>query len=142
MHQQKGISLLEIVIAVGLISIILLALVSVSTKSISNTTYSRERNQASRYSQEAVEWLRSQRDLGWSAFYVYVDSSDTWCLDTLSWTNSGACSGRMIANTNLVREVEFTTPEQGVVEVKVTVTWVDAGNTNESVSETVLTKWQ
>jgi Tfp pilus assembly protein PilV len=142
MGQQKGISLLEIVIAVGLISIILLALVSVSTKSISNTTYSREKNQASRLSQEAVEWLRSQRDMGWSTFYGYVDASDTWCLTTLAWDNAGACSGDKVPNTNLERQVAFTTPEQGVVEVRVTVTWLEGGNTNESVSETILTKWQ
>lgn len=140
---QNGASLLEIVIAVGLISIILLSLVSLSTKSVSNTTLSREKNEAARYSQEAVEWLRGERDNSWSSFIAHVDNSDTWCLTALDWSNSGSCNtNEVISGTNLTREVTFDEKEDGVVGVSVVVKWMEGEREHQSVADTLLTKWQ
>lgn len=140
---QNGASLLEIVIAVGLVSIILLALVSLSTKSVSNTTLSREKNEAARYSQEAVEWLRRERDNSWTTFMAHVDNSDTWCLTQLDWSNSGSCgNSELVSGTNLTREVTFDEREDGVVGVSVIVKWMEGEREHQSVSDTVLTKWQ
>lgn len=104
----KGQSLFEVVLALFIITMIIVAVVILSTNAISNSLFSRSRNQGSRYTQEAIEWLRSQREKNSADFVVYA-SSAVYCLDTLSFNNPGTCgSSEFILNSNLVRQVNFS----------------------------------
>lgn len=142
MRKEKGATLLEIVIAIGLISVILMSLVSLSTKSLSNSTVSREKNQATRFTQETIEWVRQERDASWRTLNEKVDQNQIWCMPTNSWSTPGACSDQTIANTSFKREVHFNRTNQESLEVTVVTQWYESGNLNESRSATLLTKWQ
>jgi type II secretory pathway pseudopilin PulG len=140
--RNSGASLLEVIIAIGLVSVILMSLVSLSTKSVSNSTVSREKNQATRFTQETIEWLRQERDQSWTTFSDNVNRSNTWCLPENDWDIPGACSGQVIANTGFEREVSFNRPRADTIEVTVVTQWTESGNIHESRSATILTKWQ
>lgn len=128
--KQDGQSLLEAVVGTALVTIVLTALVSALNYSLSNTQNSRTRALATKYAQEAVEWLREERDQNWFTFYSQraTDGSRTYCIQNIgTWPGSGPCgSNSYIPGTNLRREVTLdgngTDPGQNQDRVDVTVT--------------------
>lgn len=140
---NKGASLLEIVIAIGLVGVILMSLVALSTKTVSNSTISREKNQATRYTQELIEWVRQQRDDSWSGLNSRITTNTTWCMTAINWDNPGACTeSKVIPGTPFRRQAEFNRLNANTIELTVVTQWVDSGNLHESRASTILTKWQ
>lgn len=128
---ERGQSLFELVIAIAISAIIIVALVSLAANSIRDATFSKNKTLASRYAQETTEWLRGQRDAGNAAFFdTYAIPGRVFCFQNLAWTVSGACtSNDTISQTPFIREVSFPVCNScpaGLVEVDVTVTWTDA----------------
>ena len=141
---NKGTSFIELLMALGVVSIALLALVSLVTKSISNTTFSKESTQASRYTQELLEWLRGERDTEWQVFSSRASAGvgRTYCLNNLSWSNTGACGNtEFIANTRLLRELTLTLIDPVTVEALVRTTWTDGSGSHNVRSTTTFTSW-
>ena len=105
---NKGQSLFETVLALGVIGLVLTAIVALTVKSISGSSYSKNNTLASRYAQEATEWLRNQRDtLGFSLFKANAVGSR--CLKDLNWTGSAECQQvDNISGTILYRKVIFS----------------------------------
>ncbi len=113
MKMSKGQSLFEVVLALGLAALIMVALVSLVSSSIRNTTFARKKTVATRHAQEATEWLRGQRDEGWDAFIsntpnptkiLYCAASPhRRCLEArpFSWTNCSPCD----EDTELIDDV-------------------------------------
>lgn len=142
---KNGQSMFELLIAVFVIGIALTAIVSLVTTSISNTSFSRDRTLAAKYTQEASEWLREQRDLNWGQF-TSRGSADgsTYCLQTLTW-DSGSCSeSEYIADTNMVREVTLIYPASSndTVEARIITYWQDASGRHESRISTYFSNWR
>ena len=135
----KGQSMFEVVIALFIISMIIVGVVSLSTNSLANSIYSRNKSLSGRYSQEAIEWIRSEREKNYSNFVTYA-TTPTYCLDTLAWTNIGTCSSsEVIPNTIFTREASFTTyavSGKNLVEVDVTTSWTDSRGYHEAKSVT------
>jgi type II secretory pathway pseudopilin PulG len=147
----KGQSLFELVVAVGLVGIVLLALTGLASKSISNAIFSRNRSLASRFNQETLEWVRGTRDAGWDNFvnnYVKSPSGGnetTWCLPSLNFNLRRSCGdGDKIANTSFLREATLTyvssTPPS--VNLLVVVKWSDSTGYHDSRATTIFTNWR
>ena len=130
----KGQSLFEVVVALGVVTMIIVAIIILATNSIRNTTYSRNKTLSSRYAQEAVEWLRNEREKGNSAFLLNI-AVPIYCFDNLSWTNAGVCDAdETIAGTILKREAYFSTSllsGKNIVEAVVVVSWDDSQGYHE-----------
>ena len=147
---NSGQSLVEMMVAVAVVSMVLVGLISAITFSLANAQFSRNKTLATKYSQEAIEWLRNERDkLGWAGtngFYNKAgDNSTTYCLNSLtSWPAAGGCAGTVIANTIFTRDVfvDGNGGAQDQVSVKVTVTWPQGSRTGSVVVDTYLNKWQ
>lgn len=136
---EEGQSIFEVVVAVALISFVLVALVSMASLSIAASTFSRNTTQASRFTQQAIEWLRSEKDAGWIAFKAHAANS-TWCLDSLTWLKPGPCSAsQFISGTIFKRSLTFTTNSDGSLTVDVTTYWDDAKGTHNAPTTTVFT---
>lgn len=159
-----GQSLFEVLAAIFVISIVVVALVGVSTKSVRNTTFSRSQTQANRYTQEVLEYLRDQRDTNWESFVNNIEDSPNaptdrnFCFNTLEWntTDTPPCDSN-IANTVFKREVYFTcaltpngpltvgncsmslNPEPVLVKAYAIVYWEDGQGRHESVASTYFT---
>jgi len=141
--RSKGQSLFEVVIAIGIIGVVITAVAILATNSIRNTTFSRNKSLATRYSQEAIEWLRGQRDTSWVTFHLNAVNSAIYCLDSLLWTNVGACgAGEVITDTILQRQVTFSNITATSVTAAVAVFWSDSQGIHQVSTSTVYTDWR
>lgn len=61
-NQRNGLSLIELLIAVGVISVILVGISAVATRSVNVQTYSKEQTQATKLAEEQIERVRAFRD--------------------------------------------------------------------------------
>lgn len=144
--RESGQSLFEVVIALGVISIILVSLVTLASLSIRNTTFSQAKTRSTRISQETIEWLRGERDAGWSAFAVR-GATPVWCMPALSWAEAvpGACpagSAYNISGTPFKREVSFGRIDAGNLQTTVLVYWSDSQGAHETRTTTNFTNWR
>lgn len=143
---NKGQSLFEVVLALGLSTLIIVALVSLASNSIKNAAYSRNKTYATRYTQEATEWLRGERDGDWDVFreniYFCEGQSFVQCLDTLTWRNCGICGDAEFIDTTFKREISFSEIVADSVTVEITTYWTDSQGIHEMRSNTILTDWR
>lgn len=153
MKRESGQSLFELVSVVFVISMGLLALVSLSARAVSNTSQSRDKSIAGRLTQEGIEWIRSERDrVNWATFRNSYSSvaGVTYCLNVLSattWTQNTGCSSGMVVSlngqpSNFVRSALLTRTSDDSVNVIVVTNWVDGTGSRESRVTTTLTSWR
>ena len=81
---KAGQSFFEVVFAIGITALILVAVVSLATKSLANSDFSKNNALALRHVQEASEWVRQQRDLDWTNLTSRTPGSSI-ALGVLSW---------------------------------------------------------
>lgn len=140
-RRQKGFTLLELLVVLIVVSLVITGVVSVVTVSVRNARFARDQAQASRYTQEAMEWIRQQRDSDWNTFFSR--SGATYCMSSLSWSSSSPCSsGNTISSTNLVRNATMQTIDNNTVSVDVVVSWSDTSGSHQSRMATYLTNWK
>lgn len=138
----KGQSLFEVVLALFVITMIIVGVVVVSTNSISNSLFSRNKTLAARYAQEGIEWLRLEKERDFSELSV-IANNQTYCLDNLNFNNLGSCNGsEFIIDTEFEREVSFTKLSENsktIIEATVITSWTDSKGYHESRSSTSFT---
>lgn len=144
---KRGQILIELVLAIAVVTVVIVALASVTTKSISNTNLSRNQSQANNYAQEAIEWIRSNRDeRGWNEFYTHTEGY--YCLPTLSLTAlpvgtlATSCQNQ-ITGTSFIRYAYIHSDTATLVEdkiIEVVVTWMEGSRTQTVKQTTILTK--
>ena len=150
---QQGQTLLEVMVAFAVVTMILVAIVSRGAESIRSAAFARSQVKATRYAQEGVEWVREQRDkMGWTNFEDEIAPGPvTYCVpkvsSLLSSLSPAFCgAGDEIDGTIFSREVEFDynaadASGEAFIEVLVTVTWEDSIGTHDVKYNTNLSKW-
>lgn len=134
-----GQTLFELVIAIAVAIVVVTGIAAVVTLSLRNANFARDQAQATRFAQDGLEWLRSERDKDWDSFYSHTGTSLTWCLNNLGWTSPGACGTSRISGTFFSRWVEFSVVEPNKsLNVQVRVSWTDNQGTHQSRIDTVL----
>src|SRR5258708_3277919 len=148
---KNGQSFFEVLMALAMVTLILTTLVSLATISVRNATRTKNESLATRYSQEGIEWLRSQRDASWVSFSNFSAPSPngkTWCINTLNFNSSGTCaSASVIAGTALKREANLTIdlvgdPSGNTINATVRTYWSDGQGYHEQVTSTDFTSWK
>ena len=158
MRLNAGFTMVELLVATGVVMLVLAGIGAGVTFSVRNTTFSKEKTLSVRYAQEAVEWLRNQRDvLGWTAFYEVVSADGiqfNYCLDTLPSNiddfvainaedepiTSGNCDP--VENTEYIRSVEVEVVSAEEIDVKATVGWMNGSEFKTTELNSVLKKWK
>ena len=153
MKKNAGQTLIEVVIAVGLIVLVLTTLASGIALGVRNNRFAKDSALAKEYSRESLEWLRSMRDqAGWETFYTIIDSDTgtatvTYCLNTLPTDptafnnrNGGACTAGQTIDSRFTRQMVVTMNSTSQITGVTTVTWVDGSKTFSSSSTLVLYK--
>ena len=151
MKNKEGQSLFEIVIAVIIVSVVLIALINLAIVSVGNTNFAKNRNLATKFTQEASEWLRAERDKDWNYFVGRATVSSTWCFPAIAWSgagvHAGVCAGSndYISGSIFDRSAVFTYDpivDPNTVRVDVTTTWVDAHGSHVVTTSNILTNWK
>lgn len=153
MKHQSGQTLIEVIIAIGLVVLVLITLVSALTLAIRNNQFAKDQVLARNYARESLEWLRSIRgQMEWESFYDMVNADAppvTYCLPTLPATtvlaqalgNQACTATDVIPSTRYLRSIVLTAPSPTEIDAVVTVTWTDGSKTHQSKSTLLLKKW-
>ncbi|MEK7513538.1 MAG: hypothetical protein AAB430_00120 [Patescibacteria group bacterium] len=144
---NSGQSLVEMVVAVGMMSLLMVALLSVTSLSIKNTRLAQSRTQAVGLVQEGVELMRAYRDFNWNGFYAKANGQsyvllDNWTVET-GLTQTGCSQTSYFDASNFFsRCVKLSTIEAGNVSVEVTVYWQEGSQLKQVVQSTNLSLWE
>lgn len=143
MIKLNGTSIIEIIIATALISVAMIAALSLMNRSQSQNTYAKNLNVANGYVTQAADWIRSQRD---TYGYATIDSrnADTYCLNTLdidfSSISAGACAtNSFIPNTIYQRNITITKKDKSI-QFKIIVSWQEK-IARQATIEMELSQW-
>ena len=137
---NKGQSLFEVILALAVVALILVTVVSLAAFSVRNSSYSKNKTIAERYVQQAIEWLRGERDANSTTFF---NRSGNYCINNLSFI-SGQCSGN-ISGTVFKRELAIsktTVNLKTVLKTEVIVSWSDGQGIHEARSITYFSDWR
>jgi type II secretory pathway pseudopilin PulG len=134
---QKGQSLVEALIALGVATLVISAMVVAVVTSVNNADYSKYENQATHYAQQGIEILQQVSQSNWSLFsttYVGANCLGDPKLTTgqFNLTQLAICDSPKTVNvgTNFVRETNVTLGVNGACGNdsyygEVTVYWND-----------------
>ena len=151
---NAGMSLMEIILTLAITAIILTAIVSLTSLSVSTSTLSKNKAQANRYAGEAIEFVRTEKgSLGWNAFkskVTWQDEAtgihDVWCLKDLSFSDSN----KKICNTDgtdnitgtiFRRSLEIKNVTNKTMDIEVKVIWTDEKGTHETFTISAISNW-
>lgn len=142
--RHKGQSLFEVILALAVSAIVLTGIVSLTSKSVSTSTYSKNKAQANRYASEAMEYIRTQKAiLGWSAFVTAVGTGD-WCLPSLNLSNHNSCTASAsdyISGTIFQRTLTISNVMTKTMDVSVKVVWSDEKGIHETRTVSAISDW-
>lgn len=150
-NYKKGQSLFEVVIAIAVTGITLVAIIGLVGSTINNSSFSRDRTLAARHTSQAYEWLRLRRDQDWGDFLSWTSpTGKIYCLNNLpdypTSPSTGACSGtQTIPGTPFYREMILTydqLTDPNSVDIEISTTWTDSSGLHESRVSTTLTNWR
>ena len=129
---KKGFSLIEVLVFTSVLGLFFVAAISVTTFNLKNMKIQEHKILATRYAEEAVEWLREEKEDDWSVFITRGSGGgNTYCLNSGSfdWT-AGSCETCSLGTPVIFkRELIITNLGTPVDQVEglVTVYWQDMG---------------
>jgi Tfp pilus assembly protein PilV len=156
---KQGTSIIEVVIAAALISVAIIAALSLANYSQKQNTYARDLAEATEYTTQAADWIRTQRDsLGWATIADKATTDDvgnlaTYCLNsipTAASTNDftdiagvSCVTGTYIQDTFFQREmlVDTSSVANGILKITIQVTWFEEVE-RQSTLEMELSQWK
>jgi len=155
-HQRKlGFAVLEIVVAAGIISIVLLGILQLVSQSIQPINTSVRQAQAVFLAEEAIEVVKVLRNEGWksniatltnSATYYPTISANNW---TLSATDPGPINGihtRTVVLDAVYRDGSSDISSSGTLDdntkkITATITWSERNQSRSFVISSYLTNF-
>jgi Tfp pilus assembly protein PilV len=131
-RKNKGQSLLEVIFALAIILLVVLALVQIVTGAIRSSDFAQKSSQATAYAQRAMEEIRAYRDKNtWAVF------SSACISKNFGLTSPEATTGFSLTVVSCVDEGSVN---QKKVVLK--VEWTDSTGIHKSELISYFTKWQ
>ncbi len=124
---RRGTSIIEIVIATALISVSIISALSLANHTQKQNTYAKNLAEATKYTTQASDWIRTQRnDLGWAT--LAAKDSGSYCLNTLpsdfTLIQDGVCApGSYMLNTQFQRNLTIQKPTLESLKFTIEVSW-------------------
>lgn len=141
---SRGQTLLELVVAIGVVAIVITALVAAVTASLRYSQSTRLRSRGIKYAQEGLELSRKLRDTNtWNIFQAYADGSGSWCLDETGVWAVDAANGTcpVSVGNDFWRRVHFVWNDP-IMEVTVNVSWGERNTPSSIELKTHFTQWK
>lgn len=141
--RNSGQSLFELVVAIAVSALIIVAIVSLVTNAIKGANFSKNNALASSSAQETIEWLRTQRDTNIQQFLNYIDpgagGSSDYCFSDLSWNEPTVCQSSDLINNLFQRSGHFDIDKstgKTIIHTTITVSWYDGTTLHEVINST------
>ena len=157
MKNQSGQTIIEVLVATAIVSVLLVSLLILGTNSLKSTNYAKDLNRATEYSNQAADWIRSRKEAeGWETFLSTLEEDTTgnqvsYCLDTLIEDSSafralegGSCGPEdTISQTIYTRYIDFdlSSSASGIISATITTQWQDNAVRHATVYIT-LAQWK
>jgi type II secretory pathway pseudopilin PulG len=150
---QRGSSLIEIIVATGVMALVLTSIIAGLTLSLKTNAESEYRSQAVKRAQEAMEIFRRERTLlGWEDFTNALRNDPVYCFQDLPEPygvfNAGTCGTDetiVISGQEFTREAEVvvdeTDPNDPQVRVKIVMSWTTNDNVKDVELIQVFRRW-
>ena len=141
---KQGQTLVEVLVAVGVTTLLLVAMVAAVTRSLSNAQFSKNKSQAAKYVEEGLEVVRSVRDnsVDWSTFSTTYPDGVYKLNSELVLTANCTQADKISVNSLFSRCVNFTDDGAEKKIIKVTVYWTDGSGSHLTYASTYLTLWK
>lgn len=149
---QKGQSLFELLLAIGISALIIVVLVSLVSNALQNAAFSKNETLASRFAESATEWLRGQRDNNINTFISNTTTPPfSWCLKDenltdSSWNKHAVCNpADKVGNTIFTRQVDFSSTivsGKTIINADIQVYWTDSKGRHSVTSSTKFSDWR
>lgn len=146
MRNSKAFSLIEVLVFVSVISVFFVSAAAVVSIILRNMKVTEHKLIGTRYAEEAVEWLRSEKETDWNTFVAHapLSTGTEYCLNTLNWS-SAQCNYTM--NNMFKRTVSVSSQQSSdgfkyQVNAEVVVEWQEAGKTYQIPIDTVFSVWE
>ncbi len=142
----RGMSLLEVIMALAVLAIVLTAIVSLTSKSITTSTLSKNKTLANRYASEAIEYFRKEKEfIGWSNFKNAITTGGgKWCMVDLTLSINSECdpanSSHFISST-IFQRTAYASVTGKSVDIGIKVKWTDEKGTHESYTVSAISDW-
>ncbi|MCX6816492.1 MAG: hypothetical protein NTZ93_01300 [Candidatus Beckwithbacteria bacterium] len=139
---NSGQSLIEVVVAVGMMALLLTAILALVSLSVKNSRVAKDRAQAVSLAQEGVELMRTYRDFSWSQFSGQADGTTAYNLPE-DWTVGPALLSNCQININtFFKRCVLLSQNPTPVTVNVVVSWKEGAQTYQTNQVTQLTLWE
>jgi len=130
---ESGQSIIELLAALAVFTLVVVALMMVTTISVRNATFAKNQALATKYGQASIEEARDLRDNNKGDFFDTSSAVYNFC-DERS-------DGEIGDSFTIDRICEYQ-PAEKRMKVTVNVTWKDARGTHQSALSTFLSKWE
>jgi len=137
MKKESGQSLVEMIVAIGVLVVVIVSLVSITTVSLQNASFSRDQSLATKYAQDGIAKIRSYRDQNtWPVFTADCETvlSSVALPSPFSFNPAPDC---YVPGTT-----DNCSSAEEKCEVKVVVSWADSKGTHNSEITTRLANWK
>lgn len=165
-NNNKGQSLLEIIVILGVIMVVVIGLVVVAVNSLRNSQLAKNQIQATLFAQQAIDNVRTIKGSNCPLKYSGTDYSWVGSTGNVVWINRESLAGlyktrldasncwleavlaeEEIAGTSFKRKIEIAKDAGGIgdsgssgITVKAIVSWNDLSGPHQSMISTILTK--
>ncbi len=139
MQKNRGAALLEVIVAIGIVTMVMTTIVSLVSVSLKSASFAQSKTLGTKYSQEGMEALRQMRTIqGWDSFVATLQADGTtihYCLPTIPRS-----AAEFAALTNASCTATQFVDAKGIFQREATITLTtNAGTT--SVAINVKTTW-
>ncbi len=158
MKNKRGQSIVETVIAAALISIAIIAALSLANYSQKQTNFSKSLAESTKYNVQVADWLRKEKnELGFAtlADKVANDATNnlvTYCLNEIpsdqggdfTTMTPGSCDPTSYVEGTVFQrhiEIDASSASAGVLKITITTTWQENATRTSSI-EMELSPWQ
>lgn len=138
-RKDKGQFLIELLVALTLSVMIIVAVVGLSAVSVKTAYRAKQDTQAKRLADEAIEWLRSKKKENWYSFYSKANGG-YYCLNSLTWPPpTGACTNYSGLYKRDLRLDGYLGSGKEKVKAAVIVSWKDNQGDHNVTLTTIFT---
>jgi len=134
--------------ALAVSALMLTAIVTLTSRSVTTSANSKNKTQANRYVDEAMEFIRREEiNEGYTDFKNNIlTNGGWWCLITLDLTTNEACdpddAGHNISGTIFQRTLSASGSDTTKsIDIKIWVKWTDESGAHETYSISSIGNW-
>lgn len=134
-------TLIEILVFVTILTLFFLTAIVVTTYFLQTIKFQQYKIVATHYAEEAMEWLKSEKEKDWEDFSSHDISGNgtTYCLNDLNFNVLSSCENYSLGNSLFKRELLIKNIGSPVNQIEgiVTVYWKEKNYENKVVLKSI-----